>query len=169
MVRPSRRPSRYPSGHHRQVRSSGRVLQPSDRRPAEEDAQLIGQFEEAWKLLFVLHRRRSCRGAHAAGRSTAPEAQPCAGNRARTDSLLVETITRAEARYQRGAAPEGGLPRNSFGRLSSAARSILVRRYFSNHIAFPVRMLQGRRSPPSDYEAVSQAQAQAAYWTRPRS
>ncbi|HEY3731739.1 MAG TPA: molecular chaperone HtpG [Steroidobacteraceae bacterium] len=121
----------------------------------QKDAQLIGQFGVGFYSAFIVADRVEV----LTRRADLAEDQAVRWESSADGQFTVETITRAE----RGTSVVLHLKEDAKEFSDPLRLRSLVRRY-SDHIAFPVRMVkQGQAS--LDYEDVNQAQA---LWTRPR-
>src|ERR1700691_2014047 len=122
----------------------------------QKDAQLIGQFGVGFYSSFIVAERVEVLTRRA---DAAPE-DAVRWESSADGQFTVETITRAE----RGTSVVLHLKEDAKEFADPIRLRALVRRY-SDHIAFPVRMLK-QEGATLDYEDVNQAQA---LWTRPRS
>jgi len=122
----------------------------------QKDAQLIGQFGVGFYSSFIVAERVEVLTRRA---DAAPE-DAVRWESSADGQFTVETITRAE----RGTSVVLHLKEDAREFADPMRLRALVRRY-SDHIAFPVRMLK-QGAATLDYEDVNQAQAM---WTRPRS
>ena len=122
----------------------------------QKDAQLIGQFGVGFYSSFIVADRVEVLTRRA---DAAPE-DAVRWESSADGQFTVETITRAE----RGTSVVLHLKEDAKEFADPIRLRALVRRY-SDHIAFPVRMLK-QDAATLDYEDVNQAQA---LWTRPRS
>jgi molecular chaperone HtpG len=122
----------------------------------QKDAQLIGQFGVGFYSSFIVADRVEVLTRRA---DAAPE-EAVRWESSADGQFTVETITRAE----RGTSVVLHLKEDAKEFADPMRLRALVRRY-SDHIAFPVRMLK-QGAAALDYEDVNQAQA---LWTRPRS
>jgi molecular chaperone HtpG len=122
----------------------------------QKDAQLIGQFGVGFYSSFIVADRVEVLTRRA---DAAPE-EAVRWESSADGQFTVETITRAE----RGTSVVLHLKEDAKEFADPIRLRALVRRY-SDHIAFPVRMLK-QGAATLDYEDVNQAQA---LWTRPRS
>src|ERR1700733_288055 len=122
----------------------------------QKDAQLIGQFGVGFYSAFIVAERVEVLTRRA---DAAPE-DAVRWESSADGQFTVETITRSE----RGTSVVLHLKEDAKEFADPIRLRALVRRY-SDHIAFPVRMLK-QEGATLDYEDVNQAQA---LWTRPRS
>jgi molecular chaperone HtpG len=124
----------------------------------QKDAQLIGQFGVGFYSSFIVAERVQVYSRRA---DLAPDAGVCWESSA-DGQFSVETVQLPE----RGTRVVLHLKEDAREYADGFRLRALVRRY-SDHIAFPVRMLKEDKdgAPTAEYEVVNQAQA---LWTRPR-
>jgi len=121
----------------------------------QRDAQLIGQFGVGFYSAFIVAERVEVYSR----RADLPAAEAVRWESSADGEFTVETVERAA----RGTTVVLHLKADAREFADAWRLRSLVRRY-SDHIAFPVRMI--KEGADLEYEAVNQAQA---LWARPRS